>query len=448
MAVYVEIQTDPFKANLNHESLVKSRSTDRGVRRPFRGIEIKEDTYAVMKVIRADGSEIPLTDSGGELSARSGGDTQAGTGVPSLTSQPRRATNNYSNFIIQSVDENREEKAQIMETFGEAFVFFFGEKPRSLQVQGVLLNTLDFNWRTEFWYNYEKTLRGTKLVEQNARLYLYWDDLVVEGYMMDARARDVAENPYHIAFAFTLFVTNHTYLSQIGVDDYPIRNAINLQPLLQSEDVEGTQRELKSQLGEAAKYVSNVDKVRRANIAAVKRERAGQWLNNPKAMLTETIQRGISDAGLGFINNVVNFFFGRNMVWPRGIAGSESYAGLPQYANRAYPYPFKPQRVIPLRSKIRDNVDEYTSAPQGGVAYDLDYLYKVQQQEMNRNCYDMELKAVKTLADMGLNVIQKPYGMAGPLSCAITNALDVLTEDVASELPDLFSTFDSGVPQP
>lgn len=449
MAVYVEIQTDPFAANLSEEKS-KKRKTDAGVRRPFRGIEIKEDTYAVLKVIRADGSEIPLTDSSGELKAQAGGNSQAGSNLPSKTPAPKRAaTYNYSNFIIQNLQENREEKAQIMETFGEAYVFFFGERPRSIQVSGLLLNTLDFNWRTEFWYNYENVLRGTKLVEQNARIYLYWDDLVVEGYMMGAQATDNADMPYHIPFAFNLFVTNHTYLSQIGVDDYPVRNAVLIQPL-QSTDVENTIKQLKKGEAEAEKYVSTVDRVRRANINAVKREKFGQWLNNPKAMLTETIQRGIADAGLGFVNNVINYFYGRNLVWPRGIAGSEAYSGPAQYANKAYPYPFKPERIAPLRSKIRDNVDEYTASGGmgyvGEVAYDMDYLYRVQQAEQNRNCYDMELKCVKTLAKMGLNVVQEPYGLAGPFSCEITNALDAITEDVSGLIPDFFRTFDSGEP--
>jgi hypothetical protein len=406
-----------------------------------------------MKVIKADGTEIPLTDSGGELKAQASGGTQAGGKGTADTTIPRRAaTLNYSNFIIQSLSEAREEKTQIMETFGDPYVFFFGERPRMLQVQGLLLNTLDFNWRTEFWYNYETILRGSKLVEQNARLYLYWDDLVVEGYMMNAQANDNAEMPYHIPFSFTLFVTNHTYLSQIGVDDYPIRSSVNIQPLLQSEDVEGTIKTLRPVQDAANAYVSTTDKVRRSNMAAAKRAKAGQWLNNPKAMLTETIQRAISDAGLGFINNVINFFYHSNMVFPKGIAGAEAYSGMPGYANKGYPFKFKPQRVAPLRSKIRDNIDEYTASGAlgfvGEMAYDLDYLQKAQDREMNRNCYDMELKATKTLAAMGINVVQPPFGMAGPFSCEITNALDMLTEDVSSLLPETFRAFDSGVPLP
>lgn len=449
MAVYVEIQTDSFQNNLSEEKS-KKRSTTMGVRRPYRGIEIKEDTYAVIKVIRADGQELPLTDAGGELKAQAAGASGAGSKTRSTVPASRRAaTYNYSNFIIQNIVEAREEKSQIMETFGEPYIFFFGERPRMLQVTGLLMNTLDFNWRTEFWYNYEKTLRGTKLVENNARIYLYWDDLVVEGYMLGAQAQDNAEMPYHIPFSFNLFVTNHTYLSTIGSEDYPIRTAVSLQPLLTSTNVSAAMKKLKAQATAAEKYVSTTDAVRRSARAAARRAQLGQWLNNPKAMLTDTIQQGIADAGLGFINNVINFFYGRNLRFPRGLAGAESYAGTPQYVNRSGGWGFKPERVDPLRTKIRDNIDEYTSSGAPGwvgkMAYDLDYVYRMQQKEQNKNCYDMELKAVKTLGAMGLNVVQAPYGLAGPFSCEITNALDAITEDVEGALTEVFDSFGSGL---
>ena len=445
MAVYVEIQTDSFANNLSEEK-TKQRTTSMGVRRPYRGIEIKEDTYAVIKVIKSNGESIPLTDAGGELKAQTSGASGAASKTSSTTSSSRRAaTYNYSNFIIQNLIEARQEKSQIMETFGEAYVFFFGEKPRLLQVQGLLMNTLDFNWRTEFWYNYENVLRGTKLVEQDARIYLYWDDLVVEGYMMDAQAQDNSEMPYHIPFSFNLFVTNHTYLSTIGSEDYPIRTAVSLQPLLTSTDVSNAMKQLKAQAVASAKYTSTTAAVRKAEQAMARRAQLGQWLTTPSSMLTETIQRGISDAGLGFINNVINLFYGKTMRFPRGMAGSENYAGQPIYANQVGGYAFKPTRVDPLRSKIRDNVDEFTASGAydwtGKVAYDLDYVYQMQQKTQSKNPYEMEQKCLATLAKMGINASQSPFGLASAFAGDITNALDTATEETYGAANTALSTF-------
>jgi len=100
------------------------------VRRPFRGIEIKEDTYAVLKVIRASGKEIPLFDAGARLNGYSGDhntpedwadpDYQQKASFPS-----EGCTFNYSNFIAQQVIDSRQEKSQVVETFGEPYIFFF-----------------------------------------------------------------------------------------------------------------------------------------------------------------------------------------------------------------------------------------------------------------------------------------------------------------------------------
>ena len=201
MAVFIEIQADKFKTII--DSLAMQRPRFENVRRPFRGIEIKEDTYAVLKVIRASGKEIPLFDAGARLNGYSGDhntpedwadpDYQQKASFPS-----EGCTFNYSNFIAQQVIDSRQEKSQVVETFGEPYIFFFGEKPRILQVQGVLFNTFDFNWKAEFLRNYEKWLRGTRLVEENARTYFYYGDQIVEGYMLNAQVVDTADNPYNV----------------------------------------------------------------------------------------------------------------------------------------------------------------------------------------------------------------------------------------------------------
>lgn len=180
------------------------------VRRPHRGIEIKEDTYAIAKVVRSDGREIPLFDS---------------SSPDGLTSD------GYANFLIQGIQEARMEKHQIVETFGLAYLFLFGENPRFIDVTAVLLNSHDFNWRAEWWENYENYLRGSKLAELGARLYLFWDDVVAEGYMLNASTLENAAAPYQLTLQFRMFLTNYKNLSFIGAPDnasFPIRSSITL----------------------------------------------------------------------------------------------------------------------------------------------------------------------------------------------------------------------------
>lgn len=420
MATFVEIQTDAFAKNIAAAKTKKLEYAD--VRRPYRGVEIKEDTYGVIKVIKANGDEIPLVDAGGP-----NGPSETNSSGSGSDSQDERSkytsTYNYSNFIIQQVQDARQEKQQILETFGDSYIFFFGERPRILVVNGLLMNTADFNWRTEFWHNYENTLRGTKLVEQNARIYLYWDDIIVEGYMLGANAREDASMPYHIPFSFQLFVTNHTYLSAVGDNDYPITHAVNLQPLLQrGTDVEGARRELKAGAITTKEYESNVAKARAAFQDSPQARDAGdegggflstnvgKGLMTSKNLLANALIMGVNAQNLTFLSIVNKMFRNRKMRFPRGIAGSESYAGPPQYASQPNPWGFGPNRKLPLRSKIRHNVDEYINGGNVEARIDSAAADKAVEARASADGHALEKKALADLEAAGIDPVQHPGG--------------------------------------
>lgn len=217
MSVYIEVVTDAFQERFDSISKGKKKTRRAGadnVRRPLRGLEIKDDTYAILKVITSSGDEIPLVDGGSDTVDNNG----------------KGVTTSYTNFIIQSVQEARMEKHQIVETFGDSYIFFFGEAPRFLDVQCVLINSNDFNWEAEFWENYNNFFRGTKLVEMGARTYLFYDDNIVEGYMLNASAQKVAGAPLEVQLSFRLYLTNYSNVSLIGDPNFPVRGSLVLPP--------------------------------------------------------------------------------------------------------------------------------------------------------------------------------------------------------------------------
>jgi hypothetical protein len=405
MATFIEIRTDAFAKNIKRNTAASVAATP--VRRPLRGIEIKDDRYATIRILRADGSSVPLTDAGSLTGLSAGDETSAASGVSPEFISPKTASSVvYSNFIIESIEDSRQEKAQIMETFGEPYVFFFGERPRVLQVSGILFNTLDFNWRTEFWDNYEKRLRGTKLVEQNARMYLHWDDIVVEGYPLGAQASDIADMPYHVRFSFTLFVTNHTYLSSIGTDDYPVRAGVIDSDSLRSQTYDPTYATGADQNQAATKGIQQLTNIGTAAgmaltataLASVIKGNSGTNTHSSlpsKSIIQDALEIGLWSSTMTFMNVIDEYYRNKRTI--------------------------RPQRKLPMRSKIHDNFDEYLKNGEGGSGptppWDMDYVrYMEEQQQTLKTYYDVSSIVQKSLTASGIdpisataNVISHPF---------------------------------------
>ncbi len=209
MATFVQIEPDAFnKVFATVSQTQKQKNTFDAtigdqriglyhhVRRPVRGIQIKDETFATLQVRQSNGIAVPLFDAASP--------TNTGKGVRN------------SNFLLQSVAEQRIEKQQIIMTFGAPYIFFFGEQPRMVTVTGVLLNTEDFNWRAEWWENYDLYLRGTQCTMNHTRVYLSYDDIILEGYITQASANEDAGNRNLVQFQFQMFLTNYQNISNIG----------------------------------------------------------------------------------------------------------------------------------------------------------------------------------------------------------------------------------------
>ena len=278
---------------------------------------MKDDTYANLKVIKSDGTSLPLVDAGSTGGAN---------------------TEGYTNFLIQSVSESRMEKHQIIETFGASYVFFFGESPRFLEVSAQLLNSHDFNWEAEWWANYNTYLRGTKLVEMGARCYLSYDDNVVEGYLMQAQAVKTADQHLLAQLQFRFFVTNCYNLSQLGDAQFPLRASVQL-----PANVNLTQGDAGRQL------VSNLQ-------GAPLSQALNQALPTEGQRTSDMIVANITGASrsLSQLVRAMPASFAVSADWWSAIEASTDVRDLVVRTDR------------PLRGAITDNLDEYVGMPNNG----------------------------------------------------------------------------------
>lgn len=206
MPAYVGIRNDAFSSRLStaaesRELTARADYTgDPGnsvVRRPFHGVQLHaEETYSTITVSGPSSARSLLLDTSSTL-------------TDSMTSSTT------SNLIIQSVQERREEKQQIVQTFGEDFVYFFGERPRMVSFQAILPESSDYQFAQEFWRNYEKVLRGTRSVLRSIRTYLSVDRTIYEGYIVSATTSRQADTPHIVNLEFTMYVTKSGYIDKL-----------------------------------------------------------------------------------------------------------------------------------------------------------------------------------------------------------------------------------------
>jgi hypothetical protein len=206
MAGVIQILPDPFakKEQTFKETSVPGTNRFDGVRRPTRGLQVKPDTYALLEVKTRTGENLLMIDSGGQRD------------IGDISYSPRN-----SNFLIQSIDEQRAEKVQMVETFGPLYLFWFGERPSVLNVSGTLLNSADFNWKNEFLSNYDLYLRGTRCAQEKTIIHFSYDDVVRTGYIQSCSVNNSEQANELTSFNFQMIVASCIDLSIVGANMTP-----------------------------------------------------------------------------------------------------------------------------------------------------------------------------------------------------------------------------------
>ncbi len=231
------IEKDPFVAAFDEQSGAE-KTAQINVRRPLNGISVKENAYAYLSVVTSAGQKVALLNSSAQKYDDYGKASQT------------------HNFILQSVQFSRQERVQVQETFGDFYTFFFGESPSVASLSGILFNTEDFNWKNEFLRNYDQYLRGTKCVETRSRVYLGFDDVVLEGYMLNVSIPQQSDAPYLVAFTCSFLITQYmdlttTYSSTVkSIEDVRTNSAGQATEYLTSTATEADLVEFDSSSGE------------------------------------------------------------------------------------------------------------------------------------------------------------------------------------------------------
>lgn len=117
----------------------------------------------------------------------------------------------YSKFILDSVQESHTERSQIVETFGDFYVFMFGQRPPVYNFSGTLINAKNASWVTDFMYMYETYLRGTRCVDNNAVAIITYGGRQIEGLILNTSNQTAAATEAGVPFQFSIVVFERRY---------------------------------------------------------------------------------------------------------------------------------------------------------------------------------------------------------------------------------------------
>jgi hypothetical protein len=137
-------------------------------------------------------------------------------GVPDGSSVETDLIPAYTKFLLQNVNEAHVERSQVVETFGQFYAFFFGERPSTYTYSGTLINSKNANWVADWQFFYENYLRGTRAAEQKAVVLLTYGGRQVEGFIMNTSSTTNAMTEEGVQFQFQLLVTRRRV---VGLSD-------------------------------------------------------------------------------------------------------------------------------------------------------------------------------------------------------------------------------------
>lgn len=207
---YVVVDVSPVNMSYINE---RNQLDPIAVRRPAIGLSRHESRFTTIEVIaRSDQSD-------------------AGTSISlinsSYSSGMGRGT---ANFFIESIAEQDADAATIVSTFSSWMVTANTPRPQLLSVTGVLLDSKNFQWRTEWRENYQRYLKADQCILRRAMVYLTYKNVIFEGYILNSTTQDAAQySDVAVQLTFTMVVRRIIDLDLTSIEtlsDTQLRQAV------------------------------------------------------------------------------------------------------------------------------------------------------------------------------------------------------------------------------
>lgn len=121
------------------------------------------------------------------------------------------SSSGYDKFLVTAISAGMEEKVQIMEVFGDNEVtYFFGRSPMMFTISGVLVDSADNSWFTDWLTTYEGAFRGSRLARNHEMLKLVLPSMTLVGAMVNFSWEQQSLSDVNVPFRFQFLVRSIT----------------------------------------------------------------------------------------------------------------------------------------------------------------------------------------------------------------------------------------------
>lgn len=150
-----------------------------------------------------------------------------GEGSPVARMVSSDAASGYDSFLLTSVSCSLSEKMQVTEVFGDnEVVYYFGRQPIMFNIAGVVVDSRDNEWFTDWLSMYSAVMRGTQLAQRNQLLRLVLPNMILTGTISSTSWSQDSSNDVSIPFNFS-FLAKRVEPLAVAESDKMAQNLID-----------------------------------------------------------------------------------------------------------------------------------------------------------------------------------------------------------------------------
>lgn len=125
----------------------------------------------------------------------------------------------FNNFILTSIREQYSTIQKVHLNFSGSWnVFFFGDNPVVVNLEGGLLDSEKFPYYQEFMTAYTDYLSGTKVTENRMSMVISYDGKIIEGFLLSVSNSTTAAIEGYKGLSMQLLVKKITWARYNGVN--------------------------------------------------------------------------------------------------------------------------------------------------------------------------------------------------------------------------------------